>query len=89
MGKNQDNIHIFVTCDSLDDFDAKTQRIPSGINIYADVQGNIAEKYFSILCFTLFRFGMRPNIQVISVTDILGGNESNRKYVIGNVYIYL
>mgnify|MGYP006940074568 CR=1 FL=1 len=69
MGRNANNIHIIVTCSSIEDFDKKTERIPSAINIYADVGGLIADK-----------FGMRPMLQVINVRDILGGNEKNRNY---------
>lgn len=69
LGRHQPNIHILVTCDSIEDFDRKTQRIPSNVNIWADVGGQVAEK-----------FGMRPTLQVIQVADILGGNEKKRNY---------
>lgn len=69
MGKHAHNIHVFVTCASVDEFDKKTERSPSGVNLWADVNGEIAE-----------RFGMRPMLQVVDVADILAfGDEDNGK----------
>jgi hypothetical protein len=64
MGKNKNNIHIFFTCNSIEEFDEKVKNLPSGINIWADINGKIADS-----------FGMRPMIQKINAKSIINGEE--------------
>jgi hypothetical protein len=68
LGKNQDAIYIFVTCDSLEEFDQKTNSIPGNVHIYADVKGAVADQ-----------FGIRPLSAVINVKDMFS-DSNKRKY---------
>jgi cell division septation protein DedD len=62
------NIHLFITCASLEEFDTKVaSRIPSGVNIWADINGEIAEK-----------FGVKPLIAEVNVADILSSKQSTK-----------
>lgn len=64
LGKNEDSMYIFITCDSLEEFDQKTNGIPSNVYVYADIKGQVAEM-----------FGMRPSMAVIDVKDIFSGQQ--------------
>ena len=66
LSRQKANIHLFITCPTVEHFDQHTKNIPSGVNVWADVNGELADK-----------FGMRPNIQNIDLNDLLG--ESNEK----------
>ncbi|KAF0978284.1 hypothetical protein FDP41_002799 [Naegleria fowleri] len=67
LSKQKNNIHIFITCPSLENFDQNTKNIPSGVNVWADVNGAVADK-----------FGMRPLIQDINLNDLLGTDEKKK-----------
>ncbi|KAG2385958.1 hypothetical protein C9374_003107 [Naegleria lovaniensis] len=67
LSKQKNNIHLFITCPTLENFDQNTKNIPSGVNIWADVNGAVAEK-----------FGMRPTIQDINLNDLLGEDEKKK-----------
>ncbi|EFC45399.1 predicted protein [Naegleria gruberi] len=69
LSKQQKNIHIFITCPSLETFDLNTKNVPSGINIWADLNGEIANL-----------FGMRPLIQDINLDDLLSDEKKKNTY---------
>ena len=49
LSKHTQQIHVFTTCTSLEEFDKNTTTVPSGINVWCDLNGQVAEA-----------FGMKP-----------------------------
>ncbi|KAL9655995.1 hypothetical protein ABK040_007616 [Willaertia magna] len=85
LSKNQKNIHLFITCNNIEQFDNLTKNIPSGINIWADINGEIATK-----------FGMRPlllevNLQSLFSEDTNSNNNKNKysKQTINGMFFIL
>lgn len=68
MSRHQHEIHLMITSTSLEDFDAKTKQLPSSINIWCDLNGQIAEK-----------FGVRPKVLNFNPREAIEGNQE-RKY---------
>jgi len=67
IGKNSNNIHLIVTCESLEEFDQKVKLIPSDINIFADVGGKVAEL-----------FGIRPKIPKVDMKSLFASSEDQQ-----------
>jgi len=69
ISRHISNIHLCVTCSSLEEFDNKIAgRIPSGVNVWADVNGELAEK-----------FGVKPMMAEVHVSDILAEDDDKAK----------
>lgn len=67
ISRNISHIHLCVTCSSMEEFDGKIAgRIPSGVNVWADINGELAEK-----------FGVRPMMAEVHVSDILAEDDDD------------
>jgi hypothetical protein len=86
LGNNKDNIHLIVSCKTLEEFDAETKSFGS-VNVWADVGGMAAAQcawfpWDSDVAgsFPFRRFGVRPNLEVVDIADILSGTGGKRRY---------
>eukprot|EP00761_Pharyngomonas_kirbyi_P004022 gb/GECH01004026.1/.p1 GENE.gb/GECH01004026.1/~~gb/GECH01004026.1/.p1 ORF type:complete len:350 (+),score=98.47 gb/GECH01004026.1/:1-1050(+) len=68
IGKNKNNIHVFVTCKDLQQFDEDLKTAPS-CNLWSDINGEIANK-----------FGVKPELEVVDMKSIFSGDDNKKTF---------